>query len=65
MNEKSASLPAEPVSRSFVLVTEGKDPELDALGIILEATRGLQGEELRRIFKYLLDRFTLPGGLSL
>jgi hypothetical protein len=42
-----------------VLLTDGADQELDALAIIIEAMSSLQGEEIRRILTYLLDRYTL------
>lgn len=46
------------VYRNFPLLTNGMDSELDALGIVVEAMRTLQGHEIARILTYLLARYT-------
>jgi hypothetical protein len=50
---------SEPVFKEFLLLTGGNDPELDAIHIIVHAIKGLQGEEIQRVFEYLWDRYTL------
>lgn len=49
------------VYKQFPLLTGGKDHELDAIAIIVEAMGSLQGYEIRRILEYLLARYTIPG----
>lgn len=48
---------SEPLARSFRLMTEGKDRELDALSIIIDVMAGLEGAETLRVLDYLRARF--------
>lgn len=57
MNKHSAAL-SEPVSKSFVLITQGDDHELDAIAIIVEVLKPLQGYEIARVLQYLTDRYS-------
>jgi len=51
---------SEPIRREFVLVTDGKDPEIDAIGVVIALFKDLQGYEIARILNYLQQRYTKP-----
>lgn len=57
---ESAPVEPEPLRKEFVLVTQGRDYEIDAIGIIIEAMGSLQGYEIARILDYLQKRYTRP-----
>ena len=50
----------EPLQRCFRTVTDGADREIDAIGIVIELFKDLQGHEIARILVYLEQRYTLP-----
>jgi hypothetical protein len=55
----SEALPSDQrVHISFPLLTDGKDPELDAISIVVECMRQLDGDQIGRILEYLTKRYT-------
>lgn len=55
-----SSQSTDPVMVSFPLLTDGKDPELDAIHIVVTTFKQLDGDQIGRILEYLLARYTLP-----
>lgn len=51
--------PPEPMRQSFVLATQGKDNEFDALGVLVEALKPLDQAARIRAVAYLGHRFGL------
>lgn len=52
---------APPVFVSFKLLTNGKDPELDAINIAFESFKQLDGDQIARALAYLTSRYTRRG----
>jgi hypothetical protein len=50
-----------PVMVSFKLLTNGDDEELDALHIIVETLKRLDGDQIARTLDYLTRRYTRRG----
>lgn len=53
-------VPVPPVYQRFVLLTAGKDTELDVLNIAVESFKQLDGDQIGRILEYLTKRYTRP-----
>lgn len=51
---------AAPVTVKFRLLTDGKDVEIDALHIIVEVFKQLDGDQIGRSLEYLAKRYTRP-----
>lgn len=52
--------PVVPARIEFTLLTGGNDHELDALHIVAELFRKLQGHEIARVLDYLQARYAAP-----
>lgn len=46
-----------PARRSYTLVTEGRDPGLDALSIVVEVLKPLTEEQRQAVLAYVTSRF--------
>ena len=51
---------SERVKREFDLLTQGHNPEIDALAIMVELFKDFDGADIRRMLCYLFDRYSRP-----
>ena len=51
------SLIVEPMKRTFQLLTNGQDLEIDVIGICIDAIEQLPPEDRRRVLDYLAERY--------
>lgn len=50
----------EPMRQCYLLVTEGRDPSIDALGVICQVLEPLNEDERAAVLAYVTSRFAGP-----